>query len=269
MKKVFLFMLFIVSLFFIVSCGINPPLTEPTKDPTIEEVNPFQTMEKEYYCYSGDEFELPKSFENVLFDYSAPIEFELNVNTLKVPVDFTGDIIIDVKWKSFEEVFKVIVTRRNTITVETTDVEVIEGEEFEIKYSFSDEEEAVNFEYEEEEFLFNNNKFKALKAGTFTIKLVFCENSYTINVKVNEKKEYSFDIEDFEIFVGEEIDLPITIISGTLEELSISSKSNVISLDGLKVKGIEEGVAALTITLGDKTRTIEVNVKDLEIEVLN
>ena len=269
MKKVFLFMLFIVSLFFTVSCGINPPLTEPTKEPTIEEVNPFQTMEKEYYCYSGDEFELPKSFENVLFDYSAPIEFELNVNTLKVPADFTGEIIIDVKWKSFEDVFRVNVTRRNTITVETTDVEVIEGEEFEIKYSFSDKEEAVNFEYEEEEFLFNNNKFKAIKAGTFTIKLVFCENSYTINVKVNEKKEYSFDIEDFEIFVGEEIDLPITIISGTLEELSISSKSNVISLDGLKVKGIEEGVAALTITLGDKTRTIEVNVKDLEIEVLN
>ena len=62
MKKVFLFMLFIVSLFFTVSCGLNPPLTEPTKEPTIEEVNPFQTMEKEYYCYSGDEFELPKSF---------------------------------------------------------------------------------------------------------------------------------------------------------------------------------------------------------------
>ncbi len=111
----------------------------------------------------------------------------------------------------------------------------------------------------------DNGNLKAIKAGevniTVTSKTV---SSISKTIRIIVEANISIALDDFSIFVNEELELDIT--HNDLLGLMITSSDNtVITVDGLKVTGLKVGTSTLTITSKtDIDVSIEVVVTVLE-----
>lgn len=110
-----------------------------------------------------------------------------------------------------------------------------------------------------------NGNLKALKTGEVIITVTSkTDNSTSKTMSIVVEENISIALEDFSIFVNEELDLDIT--HNDLLGLSIESSNNtVITVDGLTVKGLKVGTSTLTITSNtDVDVSIEVVVTVIE-----
>ncbi len=100
------------------------------------------------------------------------------------------------------------------------------------------------------------NTLVALKEGNATFKMIFTpveQNKYesvekTINITVKNVIEPTIKVNDIEMFVGEtkEIDVDTNNIQGGLN--FTTNDDSIVSLDGMKVTGLKEGTATLTVS---------------------
>ena len=135
------------------------------------------------------------------------------------------------------------------------------GEEFVIThnsnikdYTFTHEYDKTMFKVEKNED--NLNTLIALKEGTATFKIIFTpveQDKYestekTINITVYNTIEPTIKVNDIEMFVGEtkEIDVDTNNIQGGLN--FSTNDDSIVSLDGMKVTGLKEGTATLSVT---------------------
>ncbi len=100
------------------------------------------------------------------------------------------------------------------------------------------------------------NTLVALKEGNATFKIIFTpteQDKYestekTINITVYNTIEPIIKVNDIEMFVGEtkEIDVDTNNIQGGLN--FTTNDDSIVSLDGMKVTGLKEGTATLTVS---------------------
>lgn len=241
--------------------------TSKTNNPTeIIDVDPFVDFDYNYSILSIEELTLPESFQGKDFVYETNSkDISINGNKIKPREDFEGKAFVSVKWEDKTKEIEINVNAYNPLIRSEYSPKV--NEIFTLEFT---QEEGMNIEIIHDEKVFDkidNHNFIPKKAGEFEITLKVNGVSYIATIIVSNN--YDFTIEDFALFVEEEVELPINIIEGDISEVSISSMDPVIEINGLKIKGVSEGVAALTVTLGDKVSVVEVNVTELEIVVLN
>ena len=270
MKKINLLFILFIALFLISCAKKEEEKTKTQNEETIVLVNPFLDCVTSYQVDPNETVTLPKSFNDINVTYSTESsDITINGNTINVLSNATGSIKVIGKWQDFTQEFTITINdyAKESIVIEKTSYDVKVNQEFEISFSYVSEVVEVVYEFNSNAFTNNNNKFIALREGNYKIVLEATGNKYEIVVNVS--KDFDFEIENFEIYIDEEVELPITIIEGDSKDIVLSTDDKVISINGLNIKGISEGVAILNVTMGDKTKVVEVNVKDLEILVLN
>ena len=101
-----------------------------------------------------------------------------------------------------------------------------------------------------------SNTLVALKEGNATFKMIFTpveQNKYesaekTINITIKNVIEPAIKVNNIEMFVGEtkDIDVDTNNIQGGLN--FSTNDDSIVSLDGMKVTGLKEGTATLSVT---------------------
>ncbi len=135
------------------------------------------------------------------------------------------------------------------------------GEEFVITHNSNIKDYTFTYEYDKTMFKVEKNEdnldtLVALKEGTATFKIIFTpteQDKYesaekTINITVYNTIEPTIKVNDIEMFVGEtkEIDVDTNNIQGGLN--FTTNDDSIVSLDGMKVTGLKEGTATLSVT---------------------
>ena len=123
-----------------------------------------------------------------------------------------------------------------------------------------------------------SNTLVALKEGNATFKMIFTpveQNKYesaekTINITIKNVIEPAIKVNNIEMFVGEtkDIDVDTNNIQGGLN--FSTNDDSIVSLDGMKVTGLKEGTATLSVTFEptdtDKYKSV---TKEFKVTVKN
>lgn len=280
-KQLFFFLLFLF--LFMIGCSkpkqeTNVPTGEKTpeskSEAKTEDENPLdEIIKSSYEVNSGAKFVAPKEIDEETIKYSSKSDLvEINGCDFLFKQKVDGKVVVTASWKEFTKEIEFSVKKNDPLKIKNNEIEANAGDEFVINYEFNKDECEVTWKFDNSLFTLEKEEkgiatFKSLKVTTSVIIAHTEFADYEINITVQEN--YDFTIDDFSVFIGEEVDLPINIISGDASAVTLSSKDSVIEIKDLKIKGISEGVASLEVSMGSKKQVIEVNVKDLDIEVLN
>lgn len=159
---------------------------------------------------------------------------------------------------------KTVAITVNKIKINVTDVpselNLEVGEEYILKPNTNGVLVNVTYEYDDSmvKVIKNDNgpdTLVALKEGNSTFKMIFTPTSEKyemsesiINIKTKKTIEPSISVNDIEMMVGEtkEVDVDTNDIVGAL---SLSSDDNlIVSVENMKVTGLKEGKATVTVT---------------------
>lgn len=113
----------------------------------------------------------------------------------------------------------------------------------------------------------NGKVVLAKSSGEVKIVVISNDDTLVITLNISDKKDFSLN--DIELFVLEEVELPITLSKCSLSDLEIKVNNDNIIIENNKIKGVRPGETILSVTLGSVTKTCKVVTKEIKVTVKN
>ena len=249
--------LFVFVLIFLFGCANSSNTPEETK-------NYLEELKSTYECFVSDEIDLKLSVDGVTYETSSK---EVKIDGTKISALETGEATIIAKYRDFKKEIKVIIKGKAKFDINKTDYKVGLGEEFTIIVEKENIDE-LNVKYDNEAFVKTGDKYKAIKVGKYEIEYSYNKLKVICTVEVTDDSKFECP-DSIEIFVTEEIELNINIIKGNQKDLVIKPNSDNFEVNGLKIKGVKEGLGSIEISLNSFKKIVEINVIELSINIIS
>ena len=126
--------------------------------------------------------------------------------------------------------------------------------------------------YSESSFVkIENNVLTALKKGDVDVEVKSGDKSCVIKITIKEKKD--FTCEDISIYVGETKDIDIQFKACNINDINVIANDDFVLVEKngttYQITGNKAGDSKLIMTMGSITKEVYVEIKDVEINVLN
>lgn len=147
----------------------------------------------------------------------------------------------------------------------TNSFEIFVGE----KIDFGALLKGIDFDIETDSININVNGKVVEGVNEGETKIILKKDGFSLEVRVKVNLKPGFDVSDVELFVGEKVDIPLTLTNCSITELRIEKDNNNIEINDGVIEGVSVGETNVKISLGEVTKTIKVTVKQIKVTVLN
>ncbi len=155
-----------------------------------------------------------------------------------------------------------------------TEYSLFVGEKIDFEELYKDKLDSFEVSVSNNVLVVRGKIVEAVREGSSKVVILSGDNTLIIDVTVSLKKEFKIMDEyvsdgEFELFLNEEVALPIALYNCTIDDLEITVGNDNIEVNGWKIKGLKIGESTVKIKLGDVTGLLLVYVKPLKVTVLN